>query len=313
MHSWTQKITIILAVSLLLTACASATTSLPPTPTTSPIVLADGLGREITLEQPAQRIASLAPSNIEILFALGAGSQVVARDTFADYPEEAKALADIGGGFGEINTELLLSLKPDLVLAAEINSPDNVQMLEDMGFKVFYISNPKDLEGMYENLRLVAQLVGREAEAGSLIQSLSQRVEAIDAKVASVTDRPLVFYELDATDPNAPWTSGPGTFIDLLITKAGGRNLGSVLPDPWVQLSVEAIITQNPDIILLGDYTLGGIKPEDVMARPGWESIAAVQNQKVFPFDDNLVSRPGPRLVDGYEALAKLLHPELFQ
>ena len=313
MHSWTQKITIILAVSLLLSACASATTSLPPTPTTSPIVLADGLGREITLEQPAQRIASLAPSNIEILFALGAGSQVVARDTFADYPEEAKALADIGGGFGEINTELLLSLKPDLVLAAEINSPDNVQMLEDMGFKVFYISNPKDLEGMYENLRLVAQLVGREAEAGSLIQSLSQRVEAIDAKVASVTDRPLVFYELDATDPNAPWTSGPGTFIDLLITKAGGRNLGSVLPDPWVQLSVEAIITQNPDIILLGDYTLGGIKPEDVMARPGWESIAAVQNQKVFPFDDNLVSRPGPRLVDGYEALAKLLHPELFQ
>ena len=313
MHSWTQKITIILAVSLLLTACASATTFLPPTPTTSPIVLADGLGREITLEQPAQRIASLAPSNIEILFALGAGSQVVARDTFADYPEEAKALADIGGGFGEINTELLLSLKPDLVLAAEINSPDNVQMLEDMGFKVFYISNPKDLEGMYENLRLVAQLVGREAEAGSLIQSLSQRVEAIDAKVASVTDRPLVFYELDATDPNAPWTSGPGTFIDLLITKAGGRNLGSVLPDPWVQLSVEAIITQNPDIILLGDYTLGGIKPEDVIARPGWESIAAVQNQKVFPFDDNLVSRPGPRLVDGYEALAKLLHPELFQ
>jgi len=309
MHASLKILTLLMALSLLLGAC-TATPAASPTP--APIALTDGLGREVTLEGPAQRVASLAPSNIEILFALGAGSQVIARDAFTDFPEEARQLADIGGGFGEINTELLLSLKPDLVLAAEINATDNVQMLEDLGFKVFYLSNPTDLEGMYENLRLVARMVGRDAEAEALIENLMRRVEDVDAKVAGVEERPLVFYELDATDPNAPWTSGPGTFIDLLITRAGGRNLGSALPDPWVQMSVEEIITQDPEIILLGDYTLGGIKPEDVVARPGWEAIAAVQEGKVYPFDDNLVSRPGPRMVDGLEALAKLLHPELF-
>src|SRR5574341_181386 len=154
---------------------------------------------------------------------------------------------------------------------------------------------------MYENLRTVARLVGHEGEAETLIEGLSTRVAGIDEKVANVTDQPLVFYELDGTDPNAPWTSGPGTFIDLLLAKAGGTNLGNSLGSAWVQISVEELIAKNPDIILLGDFTYGGVKPEDVIARPGWGAITAVQNQRVYPFDDNPVSRPGPRMVDGLE------------
>jgi iron complex transport system substrate-binding protein len=304
--------TLILAIilSLIVSACTAATPD--PSPTPDAIVITDGLGREITLAHPAQRIASLAPSNTEILFALGAGSQTVARDAFSDYPEEAKGLADIGGGFGEINTEVLIALQPDLVLAAEINPVENVQALEDLGLKVFYLNNPTDLEGLYANLRLVAQLVGRQAEAETLVEGLQERVADVETRVAGVQNRPLVFYELDGTDPNAPWTSGPGTFIDLLLSKAGARNLGGSLADPWPQISVEELITQNPEIILLGDFIYGGITPEDVISRPGWETISAVQNQKVYPFDDNLVSRPGPRMIDGLEALAKLVHPELF-
>jgi iron complex transport system substrate-binding protein len=307
-----------LLIALFVSGCAPAATSPPPASTLAPSptpeskVLTDGLGRQLTVGSPFERIASLAPSNTEILFALGAGSQVVARDTFSDYPEGAKSLADIGGGFGQIDTETLVSLKPDLVLAAEINPVENVKLLEDLGLKVYYLSNPKDLNGLYENLRTVAILAGREGEAESLIQNLQGRVADVEAKVANATQHPLVFYELDATDPNAPWTSGPDTFIDLLLTMAGGSNLGKMLNTSWAQISVEELITQNPDIILLGDYTLGGIKPEEVMARPGWESIAAVKNKQVFPFDDNLVSRPGPRMVDGLESLAKILHPELF-
>jgi len=247
------------------------------------------------------------------LFALGAGGQVVGRDAFSDYPEVAKQLPDIGGGWGELNTEQIVALAPDLVLAAEINTKEQVQMLEELGLKVFYLSNPKDLEGMYENLRLVARLVGREAEAEALIESLKERVAAVDEKIATVEKRPLVFYELDGTDPNAPWTSGPGTFVDLLIARAGGVNVGNSLGSAWAQISVEDLITKNPEFILLGDATWGGVKPEDVAARPGWENIAAVKNRQVYPFDDNLVSRPGPRLVDGLEQLARLLHPELFQ
>lgn len=312
-----RRVVALLCMGFILSACASATpapTQLPAaTPTPTGISIVDGLGREITLDRPAQKVASLAPSNTEILFAIGAGAQVIARDSFSDFPEQALAVADIGGGFGEIDTETLVSLEPDLVLAAEINPVENVQMLEDLGLKVFYLSNPKELDGLYENLRTVARLVGHEAETEGLIESLKLRVSTIEEKVSSLQERPLVFYELDGTDPSAPWTSGPGTFIDLLLTKAGGDNLGNTLDSEWVQISVEELITQNPDVILLGDYTWGGITPEDIAARPGWEVIAAVQNKQVYTFDDNLVSRPGPRMVDGLEALAELLHPELFQ
>ncbi len=312
-----RRVVALLCMGFILSACASATpapTQLPAaTPTPTGISIVDGMGREITLDRPAQKVASLAPSNTEILFAIGAGAQVIARDSFSDFPEQALAVADIGGGFGEIDTETLVSLEPDLVIAAEINPVENVQMLEDLGLKVFYLSNPKELDGLYENLRTVARLVGHEAETEGLIESLKLRVSTIEEKVSSLQERPLVFYELDGTDPSAPWTSGPGTFIDLLLTKAGGDNLGNTLDSEWVQISVEELITQNPDIILLGDYTWGGITPEDIAARPGWEVIAAVQNEQVYTFDDNLVSRPGPRMVDGLEALAELLHPELFQ
>lgn len=312
-----RRVVALLCMGFILSACASATpapTQLPAaTPTPTGISIVDGLGREITLDRPAQKVASLAPSNTEILFAIGAGAQVIARDSFSDFPEQALAVADIGGGFGEIDTETLVSLEPDLVLAAEINPVENVQMLEDLGLKVFYLSNPKELDGLYENLRTVARLVGHEAETEGLIESLKLRVSTIEEKVSSLQERPLVFYELDGTDPSAPWTSGPGTFIDLLLTKAGGDNLGNTLDSEWVQISVEELITQNPDVILLGDYTWGGITPEDIAARPGWEVIAAVQNEQVYTFDDNLVSRPGPRMIDGLEALAELLHPELFQ
>ena len=306
---YSRLVILLVALTILISSCASA----QPNAVTGPITITDGLGRTITLEKPAQRIASLAPSNTEILFALGAGERVVARDTFSDFPEAAKQIPDIGGGFGTIDTEVLVAQKPDLVLAAETNPVENVQQLEELGLKVFYLSNPKELEGMYTNLKTVAQLIGQEAEADALVSSLQSRVAAVDAKIVKATLKPVVFYELDATDIHAPWTSGPGTFMDLLIARAGGTNMGNVLKDQWAQISVEEIITQNPQIIVLGDYTLGGVKPEDVYARPGWDTIEAVKNQQVFPFDDNIVSRPGPRMVDGLEGLAKLIHPELFK
>jgi len=298
-------IIIVFSSAILLGACTAAT----PATTT----ITDGLGRGITLAEPAQRVASLAASNTEILFATGAGEQVVARDAFSDFPEAALDVTDIGGGWGEIDTETLLSLDPDLVLATEINAPEQVQALEELGLTVFYLANPEDIEGMFDNLLIVAALTGHESDAQALIGELETRVAAVDEKIAGVTELPLVFYELDGTDANAPWTSGQGTFIDLLIARAGGENLGNVLEDAWAQISIEELITQNPDIILLGDYVWGGVTPEDVAARSGWEAIAAVQNGQVYPFDDNLVSRPGPRMVTGLEELAELFHPELFE
>lgn len=324
-----RLILVLIALVTVITACGSpaapasptsiptqalvAETQAPSSPTPEQLTFTDGLDRQVTLGKPAQKIISIAPSNTEILYALGAGSQVIGRDSFSDYPEEAKALPDVGGGWGELNTEQIVSLQPDLVLAAQINTAEQVKTLEDLGLTVFYLANPKDFDGLYTNLQTVARLTGRQTEAETLIASLKKRVHTVQEKVAPLSNHPLVFYELDSTNPNAPYTSGPGTFIDLLINMAGAENLGSTLQAEWAQVSVEELIKRNPDMILLGDYVYGGIKPEDVAARPGWGAIKAVKEGKILPFDDNLVSRPGPRLVDGLEALVKALHPDSTQ
>lgn len=312
---------ILLISSLVFSACSSvgglssASTPTVPAATSSaaPIVLVDGLEREITLGNPARRIVSLAPSNTEILFAIGAGGLVVGRDTFSDYPVEALAIADIGGGFGELNTEAIVSLDPDLVLAAEITPPEQILALKNLGLEVFALPNPVEFEQLFNNLKITGILTGKEMEAQNLSNSLRSRLQEVENTISNTSERPLVFYELDATDPNAPWTSGPGTFIDTMIRTAGGENLGSSLAGAWIQVSLEELIRLDPDVIILGDYTLGGVTPEMVAQRTGWEGLKAVEHQNVYTFDDNLVSRPGPRLLEGLEALALLLHPELFK
>ncbi len=277
---------------------------------TDGLTFTDDMGREITLAGTPERIVSLAPSTTEILFAVGAGDQVVGRDEFSDYPEEAKALPSIGGSFGEYNVEAIVALNPDLVIAAEINTPELVKQLEDLGVTVYYLGNPTTLEEMYGKLETVAALTGYDVS--ELVSSLQARVAAVDEKIMPLSARPNVFYEIDASDPSKPYTYGPGTFGDLLITRAGGYNIGNVTTDPYPQLSLEQIVVENPSIIVLGD-SMWGATPESVLERAGWESIEAVKSEQIFPIDDNLISRPGPRLVDGLEALAKILHPGVFE
>jgi len=299
--------TLILALLIaLLTACAPAATT-----NTASMTYTDDMGREVTLTATPKRIVSLAPSNTEILFAVGAGSQVVGRDEFSDYPEEATSIESIGGSFGEYNVEAIVALEPDLVLAAEINTPELVKQLEDLGITVYYLGNPTTLEEMYTKLETVATLTGHDVT--ELVDSLKARVAAVDEKIMPLSSRIAVFYEIDASDPTKPWTYGPGTFGDLLIDRAGGYNIGgNAENDPYPQLSLEQIVASNPSVIILGD-AMWGVTPDSVVARPGWETIEAVKSNNIFPIDDNLISRPGPRLVDGLEQIAKLLRPGLFE
>ncbi len=293
---------------LSLVACSPAASQ----PAVAKIDIKDGLQRQVKLDGPAKRIVSLSPSNTEILFALGAGAQMVGRDEFSDYPAEAKALPSIGGSNGKYNLEAIAALKPDLVLAAEFNTPDQVKALEQLNLTVYYLKNPLDLNGLYTNLQIVGQLTGNESQADALNQSLKKRVDAITSKLANSPAKPKVYYELDATDPSKPYTAGPGSFVDSLINLAGGQNVASGLKEAYAVISPEVLIAQNPDIIILGDSAYG-TSPDSIGQRPGWDVIAAVKNHQVFPFDDNLVSRPSPRLVDGLEAFAKIIHPDLFK
>ncbi len=293
---------IVAIFSLLASACAPVAAS---TPTSAALTLKDGLGRQVTFPGPAKKIVSLAPSNTEILYAIGAGVDVIGRDEFSDYPPEVKSLPSVGGSMGKYDLEEIARLQPDLVLAASLNTPEQVQSIEALGLKVFLIANPTDFNGLYANILTAGQLTG---VAEQLVAALQQRVKAVEDNVARVTSRPKAFYELDATDPAKPWTAGPGSFIDSLIKMAGGVNVAGSLNSDYAQISQEELIAANPDVILLGDGAYG-VTTAQVAARPGWAGMTAVKNNRIITFDDNLASRPGPRLVDGLELVYKALHP----
>ena len=298
-----------LAIGLVLSACGP---SAPIAPATKTMIFTDDLGARIELAGYPQKIVSLSPSMTEILFAIGAGDQLVGRDEFSTYPEEALAVTSVGALWDELPSEAILALEPDLVLAAQIISEDQVVALRELGLNVYWQANPFTYDELWKNLRDIGRLTGQEAQTETLIAGLQTRVDAVQVKTASISDRPSVFYELDATDPSNPWTAGTGTFIDYIITQAGGTNAASALQGDYAQISSEQLIAVDPDVILLADAPYG-TTPESVAARPGWDVISAVQVNALYPIDPNMMSVPGPRLVDALEETARLLHPELFE
>ncbi len=292
-------------IAFIMAACA-ASESLPA----EPYELTDGLGREISLPSSIERIVSLAPSNTEMLFAIGAGSQVVGRDEVSDYPASASEVASIGSTFGELNTEAILALEPDLVLAADITAPEQIQSLEALGLTTFVVPNPTDFDGLYDNLLTIGEITGHLDEAADVANELRSRMEAVASLTADV-EPTTVFYEIDGSDPNAPWTTGSSTFQDLLIELAGGANVAAGIQG-WGQIDLEELVIQDPEVIVYATGTFIVTTSQSLSERPGWGGIAAVQSGRVFSIDTNWIDRPGPRLINGLEAMARALHPDLF-
>ncbi len=294
-----QRIFIVLVICLTIFVSACAST---------PVV--DDLGEEVVLSGPAQKIISLSPSTTEILFAVDAGDRVIGRDSNSLFPEEALPVLDLGGMWDGVPVEDILALEPDLILTGENISPDTVKQLQNVGLTIYWQSNPKDFPGLFENIRDVASLTGNSADAEVLIKSIQERIDIVETALADVEETPLVFYELDATDPTNPFTAGAGTFISYIISQAKGKNLGDVLDNEWVQISSEELIKQDPDFILLADAFFG-VTTESVVERAGWADIKAVVSGNVIPFDPYILSIPGPRLIDGLEEVTRIIHPGL--
>lgn len=273
--------------------------------------LADDLGRPIDLKGTPSRIISLAPSNTEILFALGLGDKVVGTDDYSDYPTEARAKPKVGAPFPRFNLEAILALDPDLALAFGYGytQPDIASQLERRGIPVIVLG-PRDMEGVLRDIELVGAVAGARPRARELASEMRRRANAIISKAQGAA-RPRVFFEFDATDPTKPWTAGPGSFTHALLEMAGAANLGASGPGPAFQMSTEEIINADPEVIILADAAYG-VTVESVGKRPGWGGLTAVKRGAIYPIDADPISRPGPRIVDGLEALARLVHPELF-
>jgi iron complex transport system substrate-binding protein len=312
-----RAVAILLGVGLIATACASSeqgtSSTTPPATSASAASTAvapratDDRGKTLQLRKPAERIVSLSPAATEIVFALGAGQKLVAVDDFSDFPSEVARLPHLGGL--RISAESVLAQRPDLILLPSYLDANTV--LDQSGAPIFVLE-PVDLEGVYRNIDSVGALLDRVTAAQTLVADMRTRIQAIATRARTAAVRPRVLHEIDSVNPTQIFVAGPRNFIDTMISTAGGVNVAADANNAFPQLQPEEIVRRNPDVIVLADAKYG-VTLQSVSSRPGWSAIVAVQRGAVYPIDDDLVSRPGPRLVLGFEQYARLLHPELFR
>ena len=287
-------------------ATSESTATAEPTPTESapPTVVADSDGFELEFFGPPQRIVSFSPGATEILYAIGAGGQVVAVDQFSDFPAAATALEQVS--YSEPDPERSLGLNPDLVIFAS-RQRESVEQFRSLDLVVLFNREPESVEGVLDNIALLGVVTGHEGEAATLIAEMRARIDAVEATLAGIEEGPTVFYELS----DGLFTVAPGTFVGgtLLLVKA--RNIAEGAESAFPQLTAEAVIEANPQVVLLADAEFGG-SLEALQGRPGWDVIDAVVNERVYPVDPDIGNRPGPRIVDAIEQVAALLYPELF-
>jgi len=296
----------LLVLSILLVAATIACTGT----TSAPATITDDWGREIHLETVPQRIVSHVPSITETLFALGLGDKIVGDSEYCDYPEEAKTKPKVGGYFTP-NIEAIVALNPDLVLT-DGYVPELITKLDSLGIPLAVIA-PKDINGILRNIELLGNVTGSQKEATELTGDMQKRIDAV-VNIVSGASRPMVFYVFDATDTTKPWTVGPGSFVDALISLAGGENVAASASDPWIQFNMEQLVNSNPDIILMeSSHGTAALSPSQLKELPGWQNLTAVKEDRIYIIDGDLVNLSGPRIVQGLEEIAKILHPELFK
>jgi iron complex transport system substrate-binding protein len=275
------------------------------------ITITDDAGRQVHLNSTPTRIISHVPSITETIFALGLGDKLVADDDYSDYPEAAKTKPKIGGYFTP-NIEEIVAMKPDLVLT-DGEVPDLITKLDSLGIPVAVI-DPKDINSVLTDIELLGNITGSQKEAQEITSDMKNRIDAVMFKVVPLSYRPSVFYVFDATDPTKPWTAGPGSFVDSLISMAGGTNVAASASGPWIQFNMEELVNSNPDIILVdASHGTAAISPAQLKDLPGWQDLTAVKENHVYTIDGDLVNRSGPRIVQGLEEIAKILHPGLFK
>jgi iron complex transport system substrate-binding protein len=298
----------VLALGLAaLSACGSGddeatASSSPSAAAAGPITVTDGSGVEVTLDAPAETIVSLAPANTEIAYAVGAGEKMVAGTSYDDYPEEAKALPKIGD-FANPNVEKIASYSPDLVLAAGGIQADLRAKLEDLGMTV-YVVDPKTYDGVIATIENIGKLAGTEDDAATVTDEMTAAQMEVQTKVGDL-EKVTTFLEIYG---KPLMTAGTDTFIDDMITIAGGENLGAMAGSGFPNFSTEVLVQEDPAVYIADSGSMS--EPGEIDKRAGFSELTAVKEGKVFIIEDSIIARPGPRLAEGLRQLAGMIHPE---
>lgn len=278
--------------------------------TSFPLTLTDGLGRQVTIGSSPQRIVSLLPSNTETLFALGLGDRVVGVTEFDTFPPEAQTKQIIGGmTVNTISMETILALEPDLVLAHDELQQSVIDALAENGLTVF-ATNTKQLTDVYRTINWVGQMADVQDRAEALAGQIQREIAAITARIDQVPadERPTVFYEV-WVEPLL--TAGPRTYIGQMITLVGAKNIFDDVNQDFPAVSAEEVIARNPGVILSAEHNTDNLTDEALAARPGWSEIEAVKNGRIYLLNDDIISRPGPRVALALRAMVEALYPGL--
>lgn len=299
----------ILACALLLAgllACTHSTSSQQSPEGPVRRELTDDAGRRVSVPVPTNRVISLAPNLTEIVFAIGAGDRLVGRTTYCDFPAEAKAVAAVGDTL-QPSLERIISLQPQVVLISTSSQLEVfTQQLQNQHIAVF-VTDPRDLDGVFRSIEQIGLIVGHTQQAEQLIQNLRDRTRAVEE---AVKGRPpvRVFYQLSA---EPLYTAGHDAFVTDLMRRAGAMSVTADVPGAWPKYSNESALAAQPEAIILptgGSMGAANSTVTEALAK----SSAALQG-RVYKINDDHLTRPGPRSVDGLEAMARALHPEAFK
>ena len=275
-----------------------------------PVTITDDLGVTVTIDKYPERIVSLSPANTEILFALGLGDRIVGVTEYCTYPEAALSKDKIGG-FSTINTEKIAVLNPDLLVAADGNSEETIAHLRELGYTIITV-NADTIDTTLADIRLIGKAAGVDSAAEELVSSMKADLAEIAEKTKGA-EKPTILHCM-WTDPL--WVSGSGTFQDEMISAAGGVNAAAA-EGGWVALTMEKFLTMNPDIIVVDSGDGMGVGTDDALKNfflkdSRMQSLSAVQNERVYVVNADIIDRGGPRIVEGVEALAEIAHPDIF-
>lgn len=311
-----KKLLMLFCLSIALTGCGNKIDEVKPnanedTPSSYyPLTITDATDKEIVIEEEPQTIISLIPSNTEISYSLGLGDKIIGVSEYDNYPEDVNTKEKVTGL--DVNVELIVSLHPDIVLAHEsgiLASASSLEQIEQAGIDVIVVDDAQDFEEVYETIYFIGEITNKKVEAKEVVNGMKQHLNEIQEKIAPY-ERDVTVYTEISPEPSI-FTAGKKTFIDEILNYLHVTNVFD--EEGWLAIDSESVVLKNPDYIFTtyGYYIDNPVQV--IKSRAGWQDMTAIVNDHVYDLHSDLVSRPGPRLVEGVEEFAKVIYPEAFK
>lgn len=276
-----------------------------------PVTVVDGTGKEVVIDKQPEKIVSILPSNTEIAFALGLGDKIIGVSDYDNYPKEVEKIEKVGNQ--DMNVEKIMSMLPDLALVTPYHLKNHADILEQYkkaGIKVIVVNEAKSFEDVYKTITLIGTVTGTQDKAEEINSEMKQRLAEVKEKAEAVKEKKKVWVEVSPS-PDI-FTTGKGTFMNEMLESINAVNVAGD-QEGWIKFTEEEIVDLNPEVIITTYGYYVDNPAQGVLSRAGWTEVPAIKNDKVFDVDNDTVTRPGPRLIDGIETLGKLIYPEVFK